>query len=253
MKPASVDIGDPQPDASAESLGLDLRPGSNHYRAFVGPPMDYDLVAAMAMGLLTTLGLRQHHHVLDIGCGSLRVGRLLIPYLNRGGYTGLEPNEWLVHDGIANEVGQDQIDIKQPHFVFAPSASSLIAESRQYDYVLAQSIFSHCGIDLLEQWLDESAQLLNASGALVATFIADESDTDRLGWIYPDCVGFTPTTMQGLALRHGLEYVPLQWHHPRQTWALFAKPGFDAGWYESRALSWNTCFERINGRKQTSA
>ena len=246
-------IGDRQPAASAESLGLDLRPGANHYRAFVGPPTDYDLVAAMAMGLLTTLGLRQHHQVLDIGCGSLRVGRLLIPYLNRGGYTGLEPNEWLVQDGIANEVGQDQIDIKQSHFVFSPSAASLIAESRQYDYVLAQSIFSHSGIDLLEQWLDESAQLLNASGALVATFIADESDTDRLGWIYPDCVGFTPTTMQGLARRHGLDYVPLQWHHPRQTWALFAKPGFDAGWYESRELSWNTCFDRINGRKQTPA
>ena len=248
-----MESDDSQPDASSESLGLELPPGASHYRAFVGPSADYDLVAAMSIGLLTTMGLRQHHQVLDIGCGSLRVGRLLIPYLNRCGYTGLEPNEWLVREGIANEVGQDQINIKQPHFVFASAARELIDQSRLYDYVLAQSIFSHSGHDLLDQWLGECAELLNDSGALLATFIASEADTDRLGWIYPDCVGFTPATVEGLAIRHGLEFVPLQWHHPRQTWALFAKPGFDAGWYKSRALSWNTCFDRINGRKQTSA
>ena len=68
-----------------EDLGLGLRPGDPQYRAYVGPPEDYDLIAAMVFNLLTTLGLRQHHSVLDIGCGSLRIGRLLIPYLNRVG------------------------------------------------------------------------------------------------------------------------------------------------------------------------
>src|SRR5437763_10973182 len=67
-----------------EDLGLGLKPGDPQYRAYVGPPEDYDLVAAMAFNLLTTLGLRQHHSLLDIGCGSLRIGRILIPYLNRG-------------------------------------------------------------------------------------------------------------------------------------------------------------------------
>ena len=68
-----------------QDLGIGLVPGDPHYRAFVGPPEDYDLVSAMSFGLLTALGLRQHHALLDIGCGSMRVGRLLIPYLNVGG------------------------------------------------------------------------------------------------------------------------------------------------------------------------
>ena len=242
----------PASDAS-ESLGLDLRPGASHYRAYVGPPMDYDLVAAMSLGLLTTLGLRQQHQVLDIGCGSLRVGRLLIPYLNRGGYTGLEPNEWLVHDGIANEVGEDQVRIKQPRFVFAGSAAGLIADGRRFDFMLAQSIFSHTGPDLLDQWLSEAAELLTPGGTLVATFIPGDADTDRLGWIYPECVSFKPSTVQALASRHGLDFVPLDWRHPRQTWALLAKPGFDAEWYRDRALSWTTCFERINLARQVTA
>src|SRR6201998_4239980 len=99
-----------------EDLGLGLKPGDPHYPAYVGPPEEYDLIAAMTFNLLTTLGLRQHHTVLDIGCGSLRVGRLLIPYLNTGNYSGIEPNKWLVDEGIQRETGRDQIRIKRARF-----------------------------------------------------------------------------------------------------------------------------------------
>jgi len=101
-----------------EDLGLGLKPGDPQYRAYVGPPEDYDLVAAMAFNLLTTLGLRQHHSLLDIGCGSLRIGRLLIPYLNRGNYFGVEPNKWLVDEGISRELGETLVQIKRPTFFF---------------------------------------------------------------------------------------------------------------------------------------
>src|SRR5207302_381599 len=63
------------PSNARENLGLGLKPGDPHYRAYVGPPEDYDLIAAMTFNLLTTLCLRQHHSLLDIGCGSLRIGR----------------------------------------------------------------------------------------------------------------------------------------------------------------------------------
>ena len=48
-----------------EDLGLGLKPGDPHYRAYVGPPEDYDLIAAMTFNLLTTLGLRQDHSLLS--------------------------------------------------------------------------------------------------------------------------------------------------------------------------------------------
>ncbi len=59
-----------------ESLGLGLLPGANHYRAYVGYAKNYDLIAAMTFNLLTTIGLRQNHKLVDVGCGSLRIGRL---------------------------------------------------------------------------------------------------------------------------------------------------------------------------------
>src|SRR5438309_10445538 len=102
-----------------ESLGVGLKPGDAHYRAYVGPPEDYDLIAAIAFNLLTTQGLRQHHTLLDVGCGSLRIGRWLIPYLNRGKYLGFEPNEWLVEQGIKRELGEALLEIKRPTFFFS--------------------------------------------------------------------------------------------------------------------------------------
>src|SRR5438045_9579914 len=101
-----------------ESLGAGLKPGDAHYRAYVGPPEDYDLIAAVTFNLLTTLGLRQHNSVLDIGCGSLRIGRLLISYLNRGKYFGVEPYECLVVVGIKWELVGPLLEIKRATSLF---------------------------------------------------------------------------------------------------------------------------------------
>jgi len=227
---------------AAESLGLELRPGVKHYRAFVGPPGDYDLVSAMTFNLLTTLGLRQHHELLDVGCGSLRVGRLLIPYLNVGHYTGVEPNRWLVEEGICREVGSDQIRAKRPQFFYADTTRVLPA-GKTFDFAVAQSIFSHCGRDLLEQWLADLAPRLRDTGALAATFLTADEDCRQLGWVYPRCVNYRVDTMASLARNLGFTLVLLDWKHPRQQWALYAKQGFDTTWFQQRSLSWNTMLE----------
>lgn len=225
-----------------EDLGLDLAAGSQHYRAFIGPAQDYDLVSAMSFGLLTTLGLRQHHSVLDIGCGSLRIGRLLIPYLNKGNYVGIEPNEWLVKEGIEREVGADQIRIKEPRFLFADSAADL-DDGHVFDFAVAQSIFSHCGRDLVEQWLTQVSAHLGRGGALVATFMGGVDDFAGSGWVYPHCVSFRLETMLQMSMNAGLRFRLLDWRHPRQQWALFAAPGFDDAWLAEKTPSWNTAVD----------
>jgi hypothetical protein len=83
---------------------LALAGGSRHFRAYVGPPGQFDFMGATQFRLLTTLGLREHHSLLDFGCGSLRAVRLLIPYLLPGRYYGLEPNRWLIEDGINTQL-----------------------------------------------------------------------------------------------------------------------------------------------------
>jgi SAM-dependent methyltransferase len=225
--------------ATGEDLGLGLETGVKHYRAYIGPSKQYDLVAAMSFNLLTTLGLRQHHRVLDVGCGSLRIGRLLIPYLNAGNYVGIEPNKWLVKEGIERETGRDQLRIKQPRFYFSDSARDL-PFAELYDFALAQSVFSHCGPDLLERWLGEIAGHLKASGALVATFLPGDLDSQEKGWLYPECTRYRLETMDARAQNAGLRFHALDWRHPRQQWALYTKSDFDVSWFKNNPLTWNT-------------
>lgn len=233
----------------SENLGLGLKAGDPHYRACVGPPADYDLVAAMTFNLLTTIGLRQHHSLLDVGCGSLRIARLLIPYLNKDKYFGIEPNEWLVREGIRNEVGETLLQIKRPKFFFTNSPATLTELKVTFDFAVAQSIFSHCGLDLIVPWLSAIAPSLAPTGALVATFLPSEKDTTETGWIYPGCVKFKPDTLKNAAAEAGLRFEVLDWRHPRQTWALFAAPQFDAAWFQNKPLTWNTMLESVLSKK----
>jgi SAM-dependent methyltransferase len=231
-------------ESPGESLGVGLKPGDAHYRAYVGPPEDYDLIAAMTFNLLTTLRLRQHHSLLDIGCGSLRIGRLLIPYLNRGKYFGVEPNEWLVRDGIKRELGEALLQIKCPTFFFSDSPDMIAQADSLFDFVLAQSIFSHCGLGLIKNWLSAISRSLVQNGALIATFLIGEEDSPKMGWIYPDCVHYRPATLEQAAADVNLRFQILDWKHPRQTWALFAAPKFDSDWLRNKPLTWNTALER---------
>ena len=237
-------------DLPQENLGVGLKPGDPHYRAYVGPPEAYDLIAAMTFNLLTTLGLRQHHSLLDVGCGSLRIGRLLIPYLNRGKYFGFEPNEWLVQEGIKRELGESLLQIKFPTFFFSDSPDAIAQAKTSFDFVLAQSVFSHCGLDLIKNWLAAISRSLAEDGTLVATFLVGEEDSPKTGWMYPDCVNYRPATLEQAAEDLNLRFEILDWKHPRQTWALFAAPKFDLSWFKDRALTWNASLEKTLGQNR---
>src|SRR4029450_11734829 len=235
----------PRSNDKSDDLGMGLKPGDPHYRAYVGPSDRYDLIAAMTFNLLTTLGLRQHHSLLDVGCGSLRIGRLLIPYLNKDKYVGIEPNEWLVRQGIRHEIGETLLQIKRPKFYFTDSPAILANIKIAFDFAVAQSIFSHCGLDLIAPWLSFIARSLAVDGALVATFLIGEEDSPKMGWIDPACVSYKSDTLRRVAAETGLRFEVLDWRHPRQTWALFAAPKFDAAWFQNKPLTWNTMLESV--------
>ncbi|MBN2648947.1 MAG: hypothetical protein JXR50_04305 [Prolixibacteraceae bacterium] len=59
-----------------------MKAGDKLYKAYVGPPLNYDIIVSMQFNLLSSIGLKGKDKLLDIGCGSLRAGRLFIPYLD---------------------------------------------------------------------------------------------------------------------------------------------------------------------------
>jgi hypothetical protein len=231
-------------------FGLDLQPGDHHYRAYVGPPADYDLIAANAFCLLSSLGLRADHRLTDIGCGSLRIGRLLIPFLNSGMYTGVEPNQWLVEEAIEKEVGNDQVRIKAPVFHFRGDAQGIPAHSQRW--ALAQSIFSHCGPDLLDIWVKDVAGILSPEGSLVATFVEGATDTASNGWLYPACNTYSWTTIKSTCARHGLRARLLGWPHPRQSWFVATAATYHPGFYAHLPFGVRKLLRTLGTTTQTS-
>jgi SAM-dependent methyltransferase len=199
--------------------------GDEHYKAYVGPPLKYDLLGSLQFNLLTAAGLRADHKLCDIGCGSLRAGKLLIPYLNPGNYFGLEPNEWLVAAGIKEELGNDIIKLKQP--VFSSNSNfELSSFGTSFDFVIAQSIFSHASISQISQCLREVSAHLNDDGIFAATFIWGEEDYMDEEWVYPGCVSYRPQSIAKKAWEEaGLKMLKTDWPHPNgQNWALFYLP-----------------------------
>ena len=202
-----------------------LEPGSEHYTAYVGPPGDYDSMGATQFRLLCTLGLRENHHLLDFGCGSLRAGRLLIPYLKAGHYCGIDPNRWLIDDAVEREIGADLARIKKPQF-FHHDTFTCREPGIRFDYILAQSIFSHCGADLVGTILAEFEASLADDGIVAATFIHSPDERAAKtgeGWVYPECVSHPPESVAGWVESANLAGARIPWYHPRQSWWLLAR------------------------------
>lgn len=199
-----------------------LQPGDNHFKAYVGPPGQYDFMGATQFCLLTSLGLRATHSLLDLGCGSLRAGRFLINYLDKGNYFGIEPNRWLIEDAISNLVGSDLIRLKKPQFDYNNEFKTDVFEEK-FDFMVAHSIFSHTGSDLIKSALQNIRASLKDTGVAAVTFVEGLADFQGNGWVYPETVTFCPRTIKRMVNRTGLYARRIPWYHPRQTWYILAK------------------------------
>lgn len=220
-------------DAKNGDGPVNLKPGDHHYRAYVGPPADYDRLAGLQFSLLFAAGLRENHTLLDVGCGSLRAGRLLIPYLQPGRYHGVEPNRWLVKDGIKRELGRGIVRLKRPRFRYVDdfSASGFGVD---FDYALAQSVFSHTYPDLLVMAMKGIKETLAPGGLLFATFVEGEPEKRGSGWLYPQNVPYQWEEVEGMANEAGLAATRISWPHPRQKWFIAAQP---SGMVRANALA----------------
>jgi len=92
---------------------------------------------------LKSQGLLPERALLDIGCGTLRGGRLFITYLDKGNYTGIDVSSGVL-EAARLPCAREGLLAQEPRLMHVPDGRldfSFLAD--RYDFVLAQSVFSH--------------------------------------------------------------------------------------------------------------
>jgi hypothetical protein len=180
-----------------------LMAGDHHHRAYVGPPDRYDLMGHLQLKTMIGVGLLPDSYMLDIGCGSLRAGKRFIPYLEPEHYFGIEPNQWLLDEGIEKELGRATFEEKRP--TFSNDTNFTLTEfGVKFDFMMAQSIFTHAAGHQIDRCLSQARACMKENGVMIANFMEGDSDYEGSEWVYPGCCKYTLGYFEAMANKHGL-------------------------------------------------
>jgi len=153
-----------------------------NYKEFVGPVNVYEYHGLLQKELLLCLGLKPYNTVLDVGCGGLRLGRLLIKYLDSSKYTGIEPMKSVLIQAIQKELDNEIIQIKKPKFLiysdfnFRDNNNSLIPIQ---DFIIAFDVFFHCGKNQLELFLKNLSKISNNKTKTIVSVMLNNEITNK--------------------------------------------------------------------------
>lgn len=196
------------------------------HRAFVGGFSDdlWHRIGKLQYHFLVSNGLRHDQVFYDIGCGSLRLGQFLIPYLDRGHYHGIEQAETLVEQGLSDEFFADIVQQRKPRFRFTSAFE--FEGLPMFDMAIAQSVFTHltlediglCFARLRPQAHDDSRFYFTFFEGDAGQNKFQSSDPNR-NWHYR----FEDLTGVARSAGWQLEYIG-DWQHPAKQRLVLAVP-----------------------------
>ena len=180
-----------------------------NYKDMVGGRNVWNEMSAWQFDLMVNAGLKPRHLMLDIGCGSLRGGRKFAKYLEPNHYYGTDKNEELFMEGLENELEDIPVTFQRDEYFIIPF-------NRKFDYVLAQSVFTHVPFSMFKECLRNLQPKLKKDGKFIFTFF----DKNRPpSWIdvtsYTDPFCYKLGDIE-LAIAGNYEMEEIEKQHPRQ-------------------------------------
>lgn len=182
-----------------------------NYKDYVGPEKRYYTTGRQRFEFLLRNGLTEQDHLLDIGCGSLRLGRLLIPFLLPDRYCGIEPGELYLQEGLQSELidvyGEGLIEHKRPCFD-KNEEFDFTGFGRVFDVIVAFAVFIHCGPTQLVTCLQRVKRVMKPTSVFYVDF-AVAADTLQLGrhskypWASNQTVRYTLEDLTRILEREG--------------------------------------------------
>ncbi|MBL4929807.1 class I SAM-dependent methyltransferase [Fuscibacter oryzae] len=168
----------------------------------------WDETGEAQIRVLLEAGLRPHHRLLDIGCGALRLGCKVVPYLDPGHYWGTDQSAALMQRGYELELADK--NRLPPGQLVEDAGFTYPAIPDTIDFAIAWGVFTHLPAPLLAGALPRlRARFPCLKAALVTVFLAPEgagATRQRDGVVtHPDRPPYhiTPKAMQDMATAAG--------------------------------------------------
>ncbi|MGH8603035.1 MAG: class I SAM-dependent methyltransferase, partial [Gammaproteobacteria bacterium] len=153
-----------------EWLLLHSRMGRRHSR--VGSPKLWKMKRDFQIRFLEQAGLEPQHHLLDLGCGTLRGGIPIIEYLEKGHYFGVEARQDVLDEG-RKELQESKLVDKEPTLIATADISSLNL-AQEFDFIWAFSVLIHMEDKILYDALDFARRHLKDDGCFYANANVDD-------------------------------------------------------------------------------
>lgn len=133
----------------------------------------WDEIGRLQGDFLKGRGLQPQHRLIDIGCGSLRGGVHSIAYLEPGHYHGIDRSAELLNAAQQIELPRHGLTDRRPRLLRNEEFEFFRFET-DFDFAIAQSVFTHLPFNSIERCLIEAARVLKPDGRLFATFFEQE-------------------------------------------------------------------------------
>ena len=137
----------------------------------------WDEIGKLQLEFLSANGLTPDATLIDIGCGALRGGVHFVRHLDPGHYFGMDSNLSLLDAGYDKELGQSDLQGKLPRSqLVCNSDFDFSAFPAEFDFALAQSLFTHLPLNHLRLCLARLAPKMKSGGRFFATFFLVPDD-----------------------------------------------------------------------------
>ncbi len=138
----------------------------------------WDVVGPLQHRFLVDAGLRPEHHLLDVGCGSLRGGVHYVRYLEPGHYCGIDASAELLEAGRGELAAAGLADRGAE---LAHDASFDVGRfGREFDCAVAVSLFTHLPLNSIMRCLLRVQDVLRPGAAFHATIFENPRGTRNL-------------------------------------------------------------------------
>jgi hypothetical protein len=138
------------------------------------------------LDLLLQRGLAPHHGVVDYGCGSFRLGKALIHYLDAGKYWGLDVTDQFFAAGY-DFIGEELTREKRPNARVINPAGLAEAQRHKPDFIVSWHVCSKVPPSRLADYFGKMIGLMHAGTRVLVHFpeTTARRRLSRFSWAMP--------------------------------------------------------------------